>query len=152
MKRRCRQRWLRSRSLFLEGHHVVPEVERAPAAEEPSSVTELEPKFRMAAADITIETMRLDLAAQLEEQRACSPLSALKAAPARSRRLPAVLADDRFGQEPGSPLSVVDEVLEEAGAGDIASVRAHPVGAAHTLSQIAVVSHQDAKHLDRLDE
>lgn len=55
------------------GEALTPGTSVLVAIVEPHSVTELERKLRMAAADVTIETVRVDLASQLEEHRARSP-------------------------------------------------------------------------------
>lgn len=55
------------------GEALIPGTSVLVAIVEPPSVIELERKLRMAAPDVTIETVRVDLASQLEEHNTRSP-------------------------------------------------------------------------------
>src|SRR5215470_7941805 len=72
----------------------------------------------------------------------------------RAARVDGSLARDagRLEQEPGAPLSLVDPVLDQTGAGHVVVLVANRVGFAQARHQLLVVIAQLRQHVERRDE
>src|SRR5579871_2774942 len=68
--------------------------------------------------------------------------------PSMTRRVP---APARFEQEPGSPLGLVDPVLDQAGGRDVSMLIAHIVHLAQSGGERLVVLAQLGEHVERID-